>query len=94
MHVPDDLRYRMQSIGFDLGLTLESAVASSARFEFAMHLDQIHVHVRRIKFVLRLLDDLDYITPDDAVRLANTAESAHRLVVAAIRTTHRNGEAA
>jgi hypothetical protein len=94
LHVPDELRYRIQNIGFELGLALESAIASPARFEFAMQLDTINAHIRSVKYALRLLDDLEYIAPDEAVRLANTAEAAHRLVVAAIRTTHRNDEAA
>ena len=89
-HVPEDLRMRIHDIGISLGLNIAAAVSASDGFEFEMHLHTVHMHIRHVKYALRLLDDLELIQPDEATRMATTAESAHRLVVAAIRTMRSN----
>lgn len=89
-HVPEDLRMRIHDIGISLGLNITAAVSAADGFEFEMHLHTVHTHIRHVKYALRLLDDLELIQPDAATRMTTTAESAHRLVIAAIRTMRSN----
>lgn len=91
-HITEDIRAQVHDMGIGLGLNITAAVASADGFEFEMHLHAVHMHIRHVKYILRLLDDLELIQPEDATRLATSAESAHRLVVAAIRTTRHNRE--
>jgi hypothetical protein len=92
LHAPDDLRNLLLHLGLDLGLALEQTVTASNRLEFEMGAHGLHAEIRRIKFMLRLLDDLELMDPEDASRIGDIAEHALRIVLASLRTAQRNRE--
>lgn len=91
LHMPEDVRDQVLHLGIDLGMSLEQAVTASDRMEFELCVHALNTHIRRIKFMLRLLDDLEMMEPEDALRIGDIAEQAHRIVLASLRTAKRNG---
>jgi hypothetical protein len=70
-------------------LQVECAVGAQSRTHFGQSLYAANQEIRMVKLCLRLLDDLELMDPTVGEHLGDMAEEAHRVVLAAIRTSRK-----
>ncbi|GMV53031.1 MAG: hypothetical protein D8M52_03765 [Chlorobi bacterium] len=80
---------RMFADALEAGAALEMALGAADRTEFRRFLFGTLHRIRLVKLWMQILDDLGALDPDTVHPLSETAEETHKLVLAAIRTTHK-----
>jgi hypothetical protein len=78
----DDLRHRALSLADHL----EHTVTAGSGDVFARQLLELIARLRALRTVLRLLDDLDHVDPEQALQLHGVVDESLRVAYAAYRT--------